>query len=256
MGGMIALAGAIVLGPRLGRKFKRDGGGMPPGHDLNIAALGGVILWFGWYGFNPGSTLSAIDSLGIGRVATNTTLAAAAGGLVGDGSTSTPDSRSGTSASRSTASSAASSAITAPCYWVNTHRGGDHRPRRRRHRRDRRRSPRALPRRRSDRRRRRARLLRHLGHVGGRPVRHRPVRRPGVEGLFWGGGVKQLWAQIWGNVAIGGVAFVVMGAVFLAINASGLLRVWRRASSRASTSTSTARPPTTRKPAYMGQGLS
>ena len=85
MGGMIALAGAIVLGPRLGRKFKRDGGGMPPGHDLNIAALGGVILWFGWYGFNPGSTLSAIDSLGIGRVATNTTLAAAAGGLVGDG---------------------------------------------------------------------------------------------------------------------------------------------------------------------------
>ena len=51
---MIALAGAIALGPRLGRKFKRDGGGMPPGHDMTIAALGGVILWFGWYGFNPG----------------------------------------------------------------------------------------------------------------------------------------------------------------------------------------------------------
>jgi Amt family ammonium transporter len=81
MGGMIALAGAVVLGPRLGRKFKRDGGGLPPGHDLTIAAVGGVILWFGWYGFNPGSTLSAIDSGGIGRVATNTTLAAAAGGL-------------------------------------------------------------------------------------------------------------------------------------------------------------------------------
>ena len=52
---MIALAGAIALGPRLGRKFKRDGGGMPPGHDMTIAAIGGVILWFGWYGFNPGS---------------------------------------------------------------------------------------------------------------------------------------------------------------------------------------------------------
>src|SRR5207344_623055 len=81
VGGMIALAGAIVLGPRLGRKFKRDGGGLPPGHDMTIAAIGGVILWFGWYGFNPGSTLSAIDAAGIGRVATNTTLAAAAGGL-------------------------------------------------------------------------------------------------------------------------------------------------------------------------------
>jgi ammonium transporter, Amt family len=81
MGGFIALAGAIVLGPRLGRKFKRDGGGLPPGHDLTIASIGGVILWFGWYGFNPGSTLSAIDSGGIGRVATNTTLAAAAAGL-------------------------------------------------------------------------------------------------------------------------------------------------------------------------------
>ena len=81
VGGFVALAGAIALGPRLGRKFRRDGGGMPPAHDLTIASLGGVILWFGWYGFNPGSTLSALDASGIGRVATNTTLAAAAGGL-------------------------------------------------------------------------------------------------------------------------------------------------------------------------------
>ena len=81
VGGMIALAGAIVLGPRLGRKFKRDGGGLPPGHDMTIAAVGGAILWFGWYGFNPGSTLSALDFDGAGRVATNTTLAACAGGL-------------------------------------------------------------------------------------------------------------------------------------------------------------------------------
>ena len=61
VGGMIALAGAIVLGPRLGRTFKRDGGGPMPAHDLTWGAIGGVILWFGWYGFNPGSTLSAMD---------------------------------------------------------------------------------------------------------------------------------------------------------------------------------------------------
>ncbi|MBI2709891.1 MAG: ammonium transporter [Actinobacteria bacterium] len=82
VGGMIALAGAIALGPRIGRKFKRDGGGPMPAHDLTIGALGGILLWFGWYGFNPGSTLSALDFQGIGRVATNTTLAASAAGLV------------------------------------------------------------------------------------------------------------------------------------------------------------------------------
>jgi Amt family ammonium transporter len=81
IGGVISLCGAIVLGPRIGRKFKRDGGGAMPGHDLTIASVGGVILWFGWYGFNPGSTLSAMDAAGIGRVAANTTLAACAGGL-------------------------------------------------------------------------------------------------------------------------------------------------------------------------------
>lgn len=81
IGGMVALAGAIVLGPRLGRKFKRDGGGPMLPHDLTIAASGGLLLWFGWYGFNPGSTLSAMDFVGIGRVATNTTLAACAAGL-------------------------------------------------------------------------------------------------------------------------------------------------------------------------------
>jgi len=81
IGGFIALAGAIVLGPRLGRKFKRDGGQPMLPHDLTIAVSGGLILWFGWYGFNPGSTLSAMDFVGIGRVATNTTLAACAAGL-------------------------------------------------------------------------------------------------------------------------------------------------------------------------------
>lgn len=81
IGGAISLAGAIALGPRLGRIFKRDGGGPPPAHDLIIGAVGGLILWFGWYGFNPGSTLSALDTAGIGRVAFNTTLAACSAGL-------------------------------------------------------------------------------------------------------------------------------------------------------------------------------
>ncbi len=81
IGGFIALAGAIVLGPRLGRRFKRDGGGPMMPHDLTIAASGGLLLWFGWYGFNPGSTLSAMDFEGIGRISANTTLAACAAGL-------------------------------------------------------------------------------------------------------------------------------------------------------------------------------
>src|SRR5215813_5087162 len=81
IGGFIALAGAIVLGPRLGRRFKRDGGGPMQPHDLTVAAAGGLLLWFGWYGFNPGSTLSAMDIEGIGRVAANTTLAACSAGL-------------------------------------------------------------------------------------------------------------------------------------------------------------------------------
>lgn len=81
IGGAISLAGAIALGPRLGRIFKRDGGGPPPPHDLVVGAVGGLILWFGWYGFNPGSTLSALDTAGIGRVSFNTTLAACSAGL-------------------------------------------------------------------------------------------------------------------------------------------------------------------------------
>jgi ammonium transporter, Amt family len=81
IGGWVAIAGAIMLGPRLGRKFKRDGGEPMLPHDLTIAVIGGLILWFGWYGFNPCSTLSIMDNAGVGRVATNTTLAACTGGL-------------------------------------------------------------------------------------------------------------------------------------------------------------------------------
>lgn len=85
IGGVISLAGALALGPRLGRIFKRDNperGGQFPPHNLVYAAVGAFILWFGWYGFNPGSTLSAIDMQGIGRVAANTTLAACSGGMI------------------------------------------------------------------------------------------------------------------------------------------------------------------------------
>jgi len=81
IGGAISLAGAIALGPRLGRIFRRDGGGPPLPHNIILGAVGGLILWFGWYGFNPGSTLSALDLQGIGRVSFNTTMAACSAGL-------------------------------------------------------------------------------------------------------------------------------------------------------------------------------
>jgi Amt family ammonium transporter len=118
IGGFIALAGAIVLGPRLGRVFKRDGGGPMLPHDLTIAASGGLILWFGWYGFNPGSTLSAMDFQGIGRVAANTTLAACAGGL-GALLFAFPKTRKWDISFTVNGFLAGLVAITCPCYWVN-----------------------------------------------------------------------------------------------------------------------------------------
>ncbi|MEA3077577.1 MAG: ammonium transporter, Amt family [Actinomycetota bacterium] len=118
VGGVLALCGAIALGPRLGRKFKRDGGGPFPGHDMTIAAIGAVILWFGWYGFNPGSTLSAMDFVGIGRVAANTTLAACAGGLVALAWVY-PRSKVWDSGMTINGFLGGLVAITAPCYWVS-----------------------------------------------------------------------------------------------------------------------------------------
>jgi Amt family ammonium transporter len=118
VGGFIALAGAIALGPRLGRKFKRDGGGPTPPHDLTIAAIGAVILWFGWYGFNPGSTLSAMDFEGIGRVALNTTLAACSGGLVAVLFVY-PRSKKWDLGMSLNGFLGGLVAITAPCYWVS-----------------------------------------------------------------------------------------------------------------------------------------
>ncbi|NOZ25349.1 MAG: ammonium transporter [Nitrospirae bacterium] len=79
VGGWAALAGAIVLGPRLG-KYVDGKVKAIPGHNIALGALGVFILWFGWYGFNPGSTTAATKDIAL--IAVNTTLAAA-GGAVG-----------------------------------------------------------------------------------------------------------------------------------------------------------------------------
>ena len=80
VGAWCALAGIIVLGPRTGR-FDRDTGDVRkvPGHNLSLVALGGFILWLGWFGFNGGSTLTATEDVGL--IVLNTQLAAAAGAV-------------------------------------------------------------------------------------------------------------------------------------------------------------------------------
>jgi Amt family ammonium transporter len=233
IGGAIALAGAIVLGPRLGRKFKRDGGGPMMPHDLTIAAVGGLILWFGWYGFNPGSTLSIMDMVGAGRVAANTTLAASAAGLLAcfwgyakGGKWDVSYTVNGFLAGLV--------AITCPCYWV-TPTGSI-----------------------------------ALGAVAGvlvivatdvleylridDPVGAVPVHcingiwgtlslglfacgefnssgpisgvtENGLKGLFYGGGITVLKAQAIGSATITIVTFVAAMLMFTIINAFGLLRV-------------------------------
>jgi Amt family ammonium transporter len=80
IGGWAALAGVIVLGPRIG-KFGKDGKAHAiPGHNMTSAAIGVLVLWFGWFGFNPGSTMAA-DGASIAHIATTTNVAAAAGTL-------------------------------------------------------------------------------------------------------------------------------------------------------------------------------
>ncbi len=235
IGGMIALAGAIVLGPRLGRRFKRDGGGPMPGHNMTIAAVGAVILWFGWYGFNPGSTLSAMDMQGIARVAANTTLAACSGGLASLFFVY-PRSRKWDCGMTLNGLLAGLVAITCPCYWVSP--GGS--------------------------------LI--IGAVAGvfvvvatdvleylridDPCGAFPVHgvcgiwgtlslglfatgefgaptptgadtSAGalVKGLLYGGGTDQLVAQVIGNGAIGIGVFIVAMALMYAVKATGTLRI-------------------------------
>jgi ammonium transporter, Amt family len=233
IGGMIALAGAVVLGPRLGRKFKRDGGGPMPGHDMTIAAVGTIILWFGWYGFNPGSTLSAMDILGIGRIAANTTLAACAGGLSAIFYVY-PRTKIWDCGMTCNGILAGLVAITCPCYWVSPFGaimigaiagvvvvwGTD--------------------------------LLEYLridDPVGAWPVHGlngiwgtlslglfatgqfgAPTPTGAdtssvVKGLFYGGGTDQLIAQIKGNAAIGGAALLTGFILMYAVKMTGTLRV-------------------------------
>ena len=84
VGGVLAFIGAIFLGPRIG-KYRKDGkSNAIPGHSLTLASLGVFILWFGWFGFNPGSQLAAsgeVNRVAISHVFLTTNLAAVAGGL-------------------------------------------------------------------------------------------------------------------------------------------------------------------------------
>ena len=235
IGGSIALAGAIVLGPRLGRKFKRDGGGPMPYHNMTIASVGAIILWFGWYGFNPGSTLSAMDIQGIARVAANTTLAACTGGLAALFFVY-PRNKKWDCGATLNGLLAGLVAITCPCYWVSplgamilgavagviVILATD--------------------------------LLEYLriddpcgawpvhGAAGiwgtwslglfatgefGAPTPTGADNSAGsiVKGLFYGGGTDQLIAQIEGNAAIGIGVFVVAMGLMYAVKATGTLRI-------------------------------
>ena len=233
IGGFVALAGAIVLGPRLGRKFKRDGGAPMLPHDLTIAVSGGLLLWFGWYGFNPGSTLSAMDFEGIGRVAANTTLAACAAGLTAM-FWAFMSSKKWDAGFTTNGFLAGLVAITCPCYWVSpmgaVMLGGI------------------------------AGVLVVLGvellewlriddPIGAVPVHGfcgiwgtlslglfacgkygatgpiAPDNSAALKGLFYGGGTQVLVAQAIGSTSITIATFAVAMAVMLTVNAMGLLRV-------------------------------
>ena len=123
IGGTVALAGAIVIGPRIGR-FNKDGSANAiPGHNIVIGVLGTIILFFGWFGFNPGSSLAFT---GLGRnlavlAAVNTLMAGAAGGMAAMcymwwvSSAKKPDA--GMSVNGILAGLVA---ITAPCAFVDT----------------------------------------------------------------------------------------------------------------------------------------
>jgi Amt family ammonium transporter len=235
IGGAISLAGAVALGPRLGRVFRRDGGGPMLPHNIILGAVGGLILWFGWYGFNPGSTLSAMDAQGIGRVAFNTTMAACTGGLA---ALFIAYVRVGKWDLGLTVNGflAGLVAITCPCYWV---------------------SPTGAS---------------LIGIVGGAvavygtdfleyvriddPIGAVPVHMMAgiwgtlslglfatgayglptpmgadtssvVKGLFYGGGTAQLLAQAIGSAAVTGATLVSAFALMYLVKATGTLRVSR-----------------------------
>ncbi len=84
VGAWVGLAGASIIGPRLGKYGKNGKPNAIPGHNLLLGALGVFILWFGWFGFNPGSQLAAAgtdNAVALGHIAVTTNLAAAAGAV-------------------------------------------------------------------------------------------------------------------------------------------------------------------------------
>jgi ammonium transporter, Amt family len=222
-GGVAALAGTMILGPRTG-KYRPDGEPNVLGsHNIPIAALGVFILWFGWFGFNPGSTLGVGDGSVIALVAINTNLAAAAGAIAAMITVWFKVGKPDLSMVMNGAL-AGLVAITAPCAFV---------------------SPPAA-------------IL--IGAIGGvlvvfatfmlddlkidDPVGAFPVH--GVngiwgaasvglfgreslglasEGLFYGGGFVQLGIQLLGVFSIAIFTFVVMGTVFLILHKTIGLRV-------------------------------
>jgi Amt family ammonium transporter len=240
IGGWIALAGGIMLGPRLGRKFKRDGGGPMLPHDLVVGVIGGFLLWFGWYGFNPGSSLSAMDYGGIGRISANTTLAACTGGLAAEFFMFIRIKK-WDAAAMTNGFLAGLVAITCPCYWVSPTGacalgaiagvivllGVDL-----------------------------LEFLRIDDPIGAWPVHALcglwgtlslgffacgqysaagssptqipvidAVNNPALTGLFYGGGTKVLFAQAIGILIIHGATFGIAMLMFVILNAFGILRI-------------------------------
>lgn len=228
IGGWAALSGLLVLGPRLG-KYNVDGSVNPiPGHSMTLATLGVFVLWFGWFGFNPGSTMAAdIDS--IARIAVTTTMAAAAGTIAATISSWMAMGKPDLSMIPNGAL-ACLFAITAPCAWVTTG----------------------------------ASLI--IGAIGGVIVVlfvifidrwgiDDPVGALSVHlvngiwgnlavglfaaapfaggenqpplGLFYGGGVKSLGNQVVGTVAVGAFVFIVSWVIWIIINAIMGIRVTR-----------------------------
>ncbi|MDE2588296.1 MAG: ammonium transporter, partial [Patescibacteria group bacterium] len=119
VGGWTALAGAMILGPRIGKYKKNGKPNTIAAHNIPMAVLGALILAFGWFGFNPGSTLAATD-LRIGVIAVNTMLASAAGALsamlIMWKKTGKPD-----LAMTTNGFLAGLVAVTAPCAFINAY---------------------------------------------------------------------------------------------------------------------------------------
>ena len=222
-GGVAALVGTMILKPRTG-KYRADGSpNMIPGHNIPLASLGVFILWFGWFGFNPGSTLGVGNGQLIARVAINTNLAAAAGGVAAMGLIWALTKKADLSMAMNGAL-AGLVAVTAPCAYIDPW----------------------------------AAIA--IGVVGGvlvilgselldklkidDPVGAVPVHALngiwgslaiglfgksslGVanDGLFYGGGLTQLGIQLVGVLAVAGFVFVGMGIIFKLIDKTIGLRV-------------------------------